>query len=137
MVRKETSLGKSLGPEDCIDIEWTIDNQDLLLGAIACNPDWNEEKCPDCLKDIDPGLEDYVMHAQPLEGLEWATGPVSTLTGGMLMNMLRCDVAERLLARGIKPELLPSHQLVDNVSSEEQLERFYEGYRKSLKHLYE
>lgn len=73
----------------------------------------------------------------PLEGLEWATGPVSTLTGAMLMNMLRCEVAERMLARGLKPELLPSHQLVDNVSSEEQLERFYEGYRKSLRHLYE
>ncbi|MEE2659885.1 MAG: SIS domain-containing protein [Candidatus Latescibacterota bacterium] len=72
-----------------------------------------------------------------LEGLEWRTGPVSTITGAMLINMLRCEVAERLLARGIKPELLPSHQLVDNVSSEEQLERFYEGYRKSLAHLYQ
>ena len=72
-----------------------------------------------------------------LEGLEWRTGPVSTVTGAMMMNMLRCEVAERLLARGIKPELLPSHQFVGNVSAEEQLARFYEGYRKSLKHLYE
>ena len=72
-----------------------------------------------------------------LEGLEWRTGPVSTVTGAMMMNMLRCEVAERLLARGVKPELLPSHQFVGNVSAEEQLERFYEGYRKSLKHLYE
>ena len=72
-----------------------------------------------------------------LEGFEWRTGPVSTVTGAMMMNMLRCEVAERLLARGIKPELLPSHQFVGNVSAEEQLERFYEGYRKSLKHLYE
>jgi uncharacterized phosphosugar-binding protein len=72
-----------------------------------------------------------------LDGLEWSTGPVSTITGGMLINMLRCEVAERLLARGVKPELLPSHQLVGNVSAEEQLERFYEGYRKSLAHLYQ
>ena len=72
-----------------------------------------------------------------LEGLEWRTGPVSTVTGAMMMNMLRCEVAERLLARGVKPELLPSHQFVGNTSAEEQLERFYEGYRKSLKHLYE
>ena len=55
----------------------------------------------------------------------------------MMMNMLRCEVAERLLARGVKPELLPSHQFVGNVSADEQLDRFYEGYRKSLKHLYE
>jgi len=71
-----------------------------------------------------------------LEGLEWATGPVSTLTGAMIINMLRCETARLLLERGFKPEVLPSHQLVGDVSSQEQLERFYEGYRKSLAHLY-
>jgi uncharacterized phosphosugar-binding protein len=72
-----------------------------------------------------------------LEGLEWRTGPTSTVTGGMIINMLRCEVAERLLARGIKPVLLPSHQFVGNASAAEQLERFYEAYRRSLRHLYE
>jgi uncharacterized phosphosugar-binding protein len=71
-----------------------------------------------------------------LEGLDWRTGPASTVTGAMLINMLRCEVAERLLARGVKPVLLPSHQFVGNQSAEEQLERFYEEYRKSLAHLY-
>jgi hypothetical protein len=33
--------------------------------------------------------------------------------------------------------LLPSHQFVGNQSAADQLERFYEAYRKSLKHLYE
>lgn len=72
-----------------------------------------------------------------LEGMEWRTGPTSTITGGMLINMLRVEVAERLLARGIRPEVLPSHQFVGNMSAEEQLERFYEAYRKSLAHLYQ
>ncbi len=72
-----------------------------------------------------------------LKGLEWRTGPSSTVTGATIMNMLRCEVAERLLARGHKPELLPSHQFVGNTSAAEQLERFYEAYRSSLKHLYE
>jgi uncharacterized phosphosugar-binding protein len=72
-----------------------------------------------------------------LEGLEWRTGPTSTVTGATIMNMLRCEVAERLIARGHKPELLPSHQFVGNASSAEQLDRFYEAYRRSLKHLYE
>ena len=49
--------------------------------------------------------------------------------------MLRCEMAEKLLAKGIKPVLLPSHQFVGNVSAAEQLERFYEAYRKSLRHL--
>jgi uncharacterized phosphosugar-binding protein len=72
-----------------------------------------------------------------LEGLEWRTGPTSTVTGGMIINMIRCGTAERLLAKGFKPTLLPSHQFVGNTSAQEQLERFYEDYRKSLKHLYE
>ena len=72
-----------------------------------------------------------------VEGLEWRTGPVSTVTGAMIINMLRCEVAERLVARGVKPELLPSHQFVGNSSAAEQLERFYESYRRSLQHLYE
>jgi uncharacterized phosphosugar-binding protein len=72
-----------------------------------------------------------------LEGLEWRTGPSSTVTGAAIINMLRCEVADRLLARGHKPELLPSHQFVGNASAAEQLERFYETYRRSLKHLYE
>jgi len=75
--------------------------------------------------------------AVPLEGLEWMTGPTSTVTGAMLINMLRCQTAANLLERGIKPELLPSHQFVGNDSAEEQLERFYEAYRKSLAHLYQ
>jgi uncharacterized phosphosugar-binding protein len=72
-----------------------------------------------------------------LEGLEWRTGPASTVTGAMIINMLRCAVAEKLLERGVKPELLPSHQFVGDASAAEQLERFYEAYRRSLAHLYQ
>ena len=92
-----------------------IDAADVIL----------DNQCP-------PG--DCVME---LEGLEWRTGPTSTVTGGMLMNMLRCETAERLLARGHKPTLLPSHQFIGNTSAEAQLELFYDDYRKSLRHLYE
>jgi uncharacterized phosphosugar-binding protein len=71
-----------------------------------------------------------------LEGLEWRTGPASTVTGAMIINMIRCETAERLLQRGFKPVLLPSHQFVGNTDAAEQLERFYEAYRRSLAHLY-
>ncbi len=72
-----------------------------------------------------------------LEGLGWHTGPTSTITGAMLINMLRCEVAARLLERGIRPVLLPSHQVTGDASVDEQMEAFYEAYRKSLRHLYE
>src|SRR6202166_3369583 len=45
------------------------------------------------------------------EGLEWSTGPVSTITGAMIINMIRCAAAEALLQRGMKPVILPSHQV--------------------------
>jgi hypothetical protein len=54
----------------------------------------------------------------------------------MIMNMLRCRVAELLIAKGKPPVLLPSHQFVGHTGAAEQLERFYEAYRKSLAHLY-
>ena len=72
-----------------------------------------------------------------LPGLEWRTGPASTVTGAAIINMIRCETAERLLSRGVRPELLPSHQAVGNTGAALQLERFYEAYRVSLKHLYE
>ncbi len=71
-----------------------------------------------------------------LDGLEWRTGPVSTVTGGMLMNMLRVAVAEKLLQHGHTPVLLPSHQFIGDTTAEEQLEEFYDAYRKSLAHLF-
>src|SRR5215467_11026549 len=72
-----------------------------------------------------------------LDGLDWRTGPVSTITGAMIINMIRCGTAEALLARGIKPAILPSHQFLHNTSAAEQLDVFYEAYRRSLKHLFE
>ena len=72
-----------------------------------------------------------------LEGLEWRTGPVSTITGAMIINMIRCAALESLLQRGIKPVMLPSHQFIGNTNAAEQLEAFYESYRKSLRHLFE
>ena len=56
--------------------------------------------------------------------------------GAMIINMIRCETADRLVRRGHEPVLLPSHQLVGNARAEEQLERLYEAYRMSLAHLY-
>jgi uncharacterized phosphosugar-binding protein len=74
-----------------------------------------------------------------IPGLEWRTGPTSTLCGAMLINMLRCATAQKLVERGLKPEMLPSHQFVGSAAAdaaEKQLERFYEAYRRSLAHLF-
>lgn len=64
------------------------------------------------------------------------TGPFSTLGGALVMNMLRCEVAQRLMDRGIEPVFLPSHQFVGSRSVEEQLEYFYAQYAKRVAPLY-
>ena len=90
--------------------------------------------CADIIIDNQCPPGDCVLE---LEGLEWRTGPVSTVTGATIINMIRCATAEGLLARGMKPTLLPSHQFVGNTGAAAQLEEFYEAYRKSLRHLFE
>jgi uncharacterized phosphosugar-binding protein len=72
----------------------------------------------------------------PLEGSRNRTGPFSTLGGGLIMNMLRCEVAQRLVDRGIEPVFLPSHQFVGSRTVEEQLEYFYAQYARRIAPLY-
>jgi uncharacterized phosphosugar-binding protein len=74
--------------------------------------------------------------AVEIPGLEWRTGPTSTVTGAFIVNMIRCGTAERLVRLGKPPVLLPSHQFVGRRDAAEQLDRFYEAYRTSLRHLY-
>lgn len=71
-----------------------------------------------------------------LEGAPGKTGPFSTLGGAMVMNLLRCEVAQRLADRGIEPVFLPSHQFVGSKSVEEQLEYFYAQYARRIAPLY-
>src|SRR2546425_4061940 len=71
-----------------------------------------------------------------IEGCQNKTGPFSTLGGALVMNMLRCEVAQRLMDRGIEPVFLPSHQFVGSRSVEEQLEYFYAQYAKRVAPLY-
>ena len=71
-----------------------------------------------------------------LEGSVNKTGPFSTLGGALVMNMLRCEVAQRLVERGIEPVFLPSHQFVGSRTVEEQLEFFYAQYARRVAPLY-
>src|SRR5579862_1747322 len=71
-----------------------------------------------------------------IEGCRHKTGPFSTIGGAMVMNMLRCEVAQRLVDRGIEPVFLPSHQFVGSRTVEEQLEYFYAQYARRVGPLY-
>jgi uncharacterized phosphosugar-binding protein len=72
----------------------------------------------------------------PLDGSRNTTGPFSTVGGGLVMNLLRCEVAQRLIDRDIEPVFLPSHQFVGSRTVEEQLEFFYAQYARRVGPLY-
>jgi uncharacterized phosphosugar-binding protein len=67
-----------------------------------------------------------------IDGCRHRTGPFSTVGGAMVMNMLRCEVARRLVDRGIEPVFLPSHQFVGSRTVEEELEFFYAQYARRV-----
>jgi uncharacterized phosphosugar-binding protein len=71
-----------------------------------------------------------------IEGSSHKTGPFSTVGGALVMNMLRCEVAQRLTDRGIEPVFLPSHQFVGSATVEEQLEVFYAHHARRVAPLY-
>jgi uncharacterized phosphosugar-binding protein len=71
-----------------------------------------------------------------LEGGAGKTGPFSTVGGALVMNLLRCEVAQRLVDRGLEPVFLPSHQFVGSRTVEEQLEYFYAQYARRVAPLY-
>lgn len=91
------------------------------------------EDVADVLLDNGAPVGDSLLN---IEGCKNKTGPFSTLGGALVMNMLRCEVAQRLMDRGIEPVFLPSHQFVGSRSVEEQLEFFYAQYARRVAPLY-
>jgi uncharacterized phosphosugar-binding protein len=70
-----------------------------------------------------------------LDGAHHRTGPFSTLGGALLMNLLRCEVAQRLLDRGVEPVFLPSHQLAGG-DVDQEMERFFTAHARRVALLY-
>ena len=71
----------------------------------------------------------------PVTGTSQRTGPVSTLTVAMAMNLIRAQVAEDLVQRGKPPILLPSHQFAEAGEVEAALERYYAAHARALARL--
>ena len=59
-----------------------------------------------------------------------------TVGGSMILNMLRCEVAQRLVDRGVELVFLPSHQFVGSRTVEDDLEYFYAQYARRVAPLY-
>lgn len=68
-----------------------------------------------------------------LPGLEYRVGPGSTIAFCLIVNALVTEVAANLLARGIKPIVHASHNVVGDMEAEKQLEQALNAYAERLK----
>lgn len=68
-------------------------------------------------------------------GLEYPVGPGSTIGNTAIVNMLKCEVAERLTAMGRPPLVLTSSVLIGEEASRDLFERTYDDYRARVRRL--
>jgi len=61
-------------------------------------------------------------------GADYPVGPGSTIGAVTLINALKCQVAEGLVSRGIKPDVLPSPHLVGDETAAREFERVLQAY---------
>jgi uncharacterized phosphosugar-binding protein len=71
-----------------------------------------------------------------IENLEYPVGPGSTIGYTMLVNMVKCLVADELTRRGQPPAVLTSSVLIGSQASAEIFERSYNDYRARIAQIY-
>jgi uncharacterized phosphosugar-binding protein len=76
---------------------------------------------------------DALVH---VAGLEYPVGPGSTVGYAIVVNMLKCLVADELTRRGQPPLVLTSGVLIGRQASAELFERTYDDYRARVAQVY-
>jgi uncharacterized phosphosugar-binding protein len=71
-----------------------------------------------------------------IEGLEYPVGPGSTIGYAVLVNALKCLVADELTKRGQPPLVLTSSVLIGSQASAEIFDRTYDDYRARIAQVY-
>jgi len=63
-----------------------------------------------------------------VEGADYPVGPGSTIGAVAIINALKCQVAENLVARGIKPDVLPTPHVPGDENAAREFERVLQAY---------
>jgi uncharacterized phosphosugar-binding protein len=71
-----------------------------------------------------------------IEGLEYPVGPGSTIGFALIVNALKCSLAQKLTDMGQPPLVLTSGVLIGADKSAELFERTYDDYRERVKKVY-
>jgi uncharacterized phosphosugar-binding protein len=97
------------------------------------------EKTLDLLKELRAQETESIKAASEICASSISRGGLVLLSGSGHSRMMCEEMTPRqgCFPGFVSPVLLPSHHVVGKSSVGEQLERFYEAYRPSLRHLYD
>ena len=70
-----------------------------------------------------------------IESVPYPVGPGSTIGAVSIMNALKCQVAEDLARRGIRPDVLPSPHFAGDEKAAEEFERVLQAYHDRARQL--
>ncbi len=70
-----------------------------------------------------------------VESVKYPVGPGSSIGAISLINALKCQVAENLVARGVQPDVLPSPHFVGDRRTEQEFERVLRAYHERAQKL--
>ncbi len=63
-----------------------------------------------------------------IDGADYPVGPGSSIGAIAIINALKCQVAEGLVSRGIKPDVLPSPHVVGDETAAKEFERVLQAF---------
>ena len=72
-----------------------------------------------------------------IPGIPFRVGPSSSIGAIAVVNVIKVLTAEKLVERGVVPEVLASPHFVGSTEGEEQLERVYDEYFRRVRRAYE
>ena len=67
-----------------------------------------------------------------IDGLDDPVGPGSTVGGAVVVNMMKCAIAEKLTERGLPPTVLTSSHFIGAEKSADRFNVAYDQYRRDL-----
>jgi uncharacterized phosphosugar-binding protein len=70
-----------------------------------------------------------------IESVPYRVGPGSSIGAISIMNALKCQVAEMLVSRGIRPDVLPSPHVVGDEAAAQEFERVLQAYHDRARKL--
>ncbi len=70
-----------------------------------------------------------------IESVRYHVGPASSIGAVSIINALKCQVAELLVSRGIRPDVLPSPHVVGDEEPANEFERVLQAYHQRAQRL--